>query len=147
MDEAAWKALKAYAEENARQASEDLHNCQQALRDAERLVKEFFPAGEADMNDTQKRVISTEEVYDGELFDVVQFFVDDQYEYVRRRVPVKAAIHAAYHYTHNVAAMAGLTSRVVIVDENNFTIFEWIIGKGVVFPIPLNEPPKDYRKH
>jgi hypothetical protein len=76
----------------------------------------------------------------------VQFFVDGSHEYVRRNVPAKQAIEAAFHYTHNVAAVAGVTSRVIITDSDDMTCFEWISGEGITFPKRIDAPPKDYSK-
>ena len=69
-----------------------------------------------------------------ELFTVVQFFPAGQYEYVCRNVGAKAAVDAAYHYTHSVGAMVGVTRRVIITDAGGILCFEWLAGEGVVFP-------------
>ena len=83
---------------------------------------------------------------DGELFNVVQFFPDGQYEYVRRNVSVDEALKAAEHYTQNVSAVAGLTSRVIITDSGDAIVFEWLYGQGVTFPPIEVTPQRDYRK-
>jgi hypothetical protein len=80
-----------------------------------------------------------------ELFNVVQFLVDGSHEVVRREVTPKEAVHAAYHYTHNVASNAGITQRVIITDGGDSVVFEWVYGKGVVWPITVTVE-KDYRK-
>jgi len=72
-----------------------------------------------------------------ERFSVVQFFMDDSYEYVRRFVPAQEAIDAAKRYTTSVGARIGTTKRVIITDSGDMTCFEWVYGKGVTFP------PKD----
>jgi hypothetical protein len=69
-----------------------------------------------------------------EKFDVWQFFADDAYEKVRARVGIKEALKAAYHYTHNVSALTGVTSRVIITDEGDCTVFEWKYEEGVTYP-------------
>jgi hypothetical protein len=72
---------------------------------------------------------------DGE-FSVCQFFEDGSYEYVRRFVGAEEAVKAARHYTDNVAVKMGLTQRVIITDGGDYTVFEWVAGKGVVYPTP-----------
>jgi len=67
-------------------------------------------------------------------FSVVQFFVDDSYEYVRRYVTAAEAFKAVKHYTANVAVRMGVTKRVIVTDGGDHTVFEWINGKGIVFP-------------
>lgn len=69
-----------------------------------------------------------------ELFNVVQFFEDESYEYVRRLVPAEEAVKAARHYTRSVAAQLGMVTRVIITDTGDCTNFMWEFGKGVVFP-------------
>lgn len=72
-------------------------------------------------------------------FSVYQFFPDESYERVRHFVGREEAVKAALTYTTNVAAKVGITKRVIITDGGDFTVFEWIHGKGVVFP-PRGEP-------
>jgi hypothetical protein len=67
-------------------------------------------------------------------FSVCQFFKGGSYEYVRRFVGPKEAVEAAHHYTHNVAAKIGVVERVIIVDGEDYTCFEWKSGEGVTFP-------------
>ena len=67
-------------------------------------------------------------------FSVVQFFVDDSYEYVRRFVSAEEAVKASKHYTSSVGARLGTTKRVIITDGGDCTCFEWKFGEGVVFP-------------
>lgn len=76
----------------------------------------------------------TNDLIPGELFNVCQFFPDGSYEYVRRFVDIKEALDAAQHYTQNVSAWTGLTSRVIITDSGDSIVFEWLYGRGVVFP-------------
>jgi hypothetical protein len=88
----------------------------------------------------------TDEHSSSELFSVCQFFRDGSYEYVRRHVNAKQALEGAYHYTHSVGALAGITRRVIITDSGDSICFEWIYGQGVVFPKQEANPQKDYRK-
>jgi hypothetical protein len=67
-------------------------------------------------------------------FSVVQYFEDGSYEYVRRYVSAENAMNAVQHYTNNVAVMLGITNRVIVTDGGDSICFEWIRGKGVVFP-------------
>lgn len=69
-------------------------------------------------------------------FSVCQFFEDESYEYVRRFVGAEEAVKAARHYTDNISVKMGLTKRVIITDGGDHCVFEWIAGKGVVFPTP-----------
>ena len=82
-----------------------------------------------------------------ETFSVWQFLIDDISECVRRRVALEEALKAAEHYTQNVAAVAGITRRVIIVDAGDSIVFEWKFGEGVTFPDNVVEPQKrDYGK-
>ena len=51
-------------------------------------------------------------------------------ECVRRWVGPEEAVVTAKHYCTNVAASAGWTARVIIVDGGDCVCFEWIYGKG-----------------
>lgn len=66
-------------------------------------------------------------------FNVVQFFEDGSFEYVRRNVSATDAVNAAHHYCNSVGAKIGTTTRVIITDGGDCTNFEWIFGKGVTF--------------
>ena len=69
-------------------------------------------------------------------FNVVQFFEDDSHEYVRRGVDAEEAVKAAHHYCNCVGARLGMTRRVIITDDGDFTNFMWEYGKGVTYPPP-----------
>jgi hypothetical protein len=69
-------------------------------------------------------------------FSVCQFFEDGSYEYVRRFVGAEEAVKTARHYTDNVAAKMGITTRVIITDGGDQCVFEWKHGEGVTFPTP-----------
>ena len=71
-----------------------------------------------------------------ELYSVVQFFKDEQYEYVRRNVPDATALKAFQHYTTSVGARMGTTVRVIITDMGDSIVAEWEFGKGLVWPPP-----------
>lgn len=68
------------------------------------------------------------------LYNVVQFFADKSYEYVRRNVSAEEAFKGFQHYTTSVGARIGTTVRVIITDDGDCTNAEWIFGKGLVFP-------------
>lgn len=69
-----------------------------------------------------------------EGFNVVIWYADDGYEYVRRNVSAEDAVTAARHYCSSPAAEIGLTKRVIITDGDDSTNFDWRYGEGVVFP-------------
>lgn len=69
-----------------------------------------------------------------ELFDVYQYFEDGTQEQVRTRVTAENAVQAAKHYTTSVGARLGTTVRVIIVDSDDYTNFEWKYGEGVTYP-------------
>jgi hypothetical protein len=69
-----------------------------------------------------------------ELFNVVQFFEDESYEYVRRGVSAVIAADAAKHYCKSLGARLGTTVRVIITDGGDCIVFEWKRGEGVTFP-------------
>lgn len=77
---------------------------------------------------------SEDDIGDGAPFNVVQFFPDETYEYVRRNVGAKEAVDAAHHYSHSVGARMGTTRRVIITDCDDYVVFEWKFGEGVTFP-------------
>lgn len=72
----------------------------------------------------------------GELFNVVQFFENDTYEYVRRNVTAEEAMEAFRHYISSIAAKMGMVKRVIITDDGDSINAEWERGKGVIFPTP-----------
>lgn len=74
-------------------------------------------------------------------YSVVQFFEDGSYEYVRRFVSAEEAVKVSKHYTQSIAVKMGLVKRVIITDGGDCCCFEWIAGKGVVFP-PKEEEKK-----
>lgn len=71
-------------------------------------------------------------------YNVVQFFENDTYEYVRRMVSMEEAVKVFNHYTHSVAVQMKMVKRVIITDGGDCICAEWILGEGVVFPKPEN---------
>jgi hypothetical protein len=79
-------------------------------------------------------------------FSVYQFFPDikepnDCYERVLRFVSDVEAVTKAHFLTTNVSARMGFTQRVIITSGDDTIAFEWIYGKGIVFP--PQEPEKE----
>ena len=71
---------------------------------------------------------------DNNEFSVCQFFLNGQYEYVRRFVSAEEAMQAFQHYTTSVGARSGFTTRVIITDGGDNTNMEWKYAKGITFP-------------
>lgn len=69
-----------------------------------------------------------------ETFNVVQFFGDDSYEYVRRYVTADEACQAFIHYTRCVGAQIGTTRRVIITDGGDCINAEWKYNEGITYP-------------
>ena len=69
-----------------------------------------------------------------ETYNVVQFFEDGQYEYVRRNVSAEEAVKVSKHFTTSIAAEYGFVTRVIITDGDDYCVFEWKHGVGVTFP-------------
>lgn len=65
---------------------------------------------------------------------VYQFFANGKWELVENLVDLETAVRTARALTESVGAKIGLTSRVIIMDAAGFTSFEWIKGRGLVFP-------------
>jgi len=74
-----------------------------------------------------------------ESFSLFRTFADGRTEQLKDRVGAREALHAAYHYTHAVSALTGLTQRVIITDGGDCIVFEWKHGEGVVFPAGYND--------
>jgi len=78
-----------------------------------------------------------------ELFNVVQFFPDGHYEYLRggtdyygdyhAPVPAEEAVTFAKELTERPAAKLGIIAKVMIEDSGGSCVFLWERGK-VVFP-------------
>ena len=65
---------------------------------------------------------------------VYQFFANGKWELVESFADFEMAVRTARALTESVSAKIGLTSRVIIMDAVGFTSFEWIKGRGLVFP-------------
>ena len=69
-------------------------------------------------------------------FSVFQDFSNGMREKVRDRVTAGEAVRAAAHYSDCVGSRIGTTVRVIITDGDDFICWEWLHGRGVVFPPP-----------
>lgn len=68
-----------------------------------------------------------------ETFSVWQWLPGGFHECVGRNMPAGEAVGKAHDYTTRPAAKIGIIERVTIVDQDDFTVFEWTFGKGVTF--------------
>lgn len=69
-----------------------------------------------------------------EPFSVYQFFDNNTFEEVRSNVNSDEAVKAFNHCSKSVGARLGTTTRVIITDNRDDTVVEWLFGQGVVFP-------------
>lgn len=69
-----------------------------------------------------------------EKYNVVQFFMDESYEYVRTNVTAEEAVKTFRFFTTNVASKVGTTVRVIITDSGDCINMEWQFGKGITYP-------------
>lgn len=67
-------------------------------------------------------------------FSVYQFFIDGSQERVLEFVDAETAVNKAIFITQSVGGRLGTTKRVIVTDGGDCINFEWIHGKGVVFP-------------
>ena len=65
---------------------------------------------------------------------VYQFFANGKWELIESFTDTEMALRTARALAQSVSAKIGLTSRVIIMDEMGFTSFEWVKGRGLVFP-------------
>ena len=70
-------------------------------------------------------------------FSVYQFFDDESYE-LQHFVSAEEAVKAAKHYTETVGAHIGITRRVIIMDGDDSTNFEWRFGEGITQALRAN---------
>ena len=68
------------------------------------------------------------------VFCVYQFFPDGTHECVREWGLAEEAVLAAKHYCSCVGAQLGTTVRVIITDREDFCVFDWKRGEGIIFP-------------
>jgi hypothetical protein len=78
----------------------------------------------------------TTELNLNEKFSVCQFFPGGDSEYVRQNVTGQEAVESYKHYTTCVGATMGFTNRVIITDQGDEIVAEWLFAAGHVFPLP-----------
>ena len=76
----------------------------------------------------------------GGPFTLWQFFFDGSHEEVATVDEQLAAVLRARDLVTSVGARVGTTKKVIIADGEGFRVFEWVRGKGIVFP-PRELPP------
>jgi hypothetical protein len=67
-------------------------------------------------------------------FSVCRFFATGAYEYACRYVGAAEAYETAWRLAISPCAPEGITTRVIITDGGDCTVWDWEDGKGVVFP-------------
>lgn len=70
----------------------------------------------------------------GAEFSVYQYFPNGSYERVLNLVDAETAIKKAHHLINSVGGRIGTTVRVLVTDGYDFCNFEWVYGKGIIFP-------------
>ena len=68
-----------------------------------------------------------------ELFDVVIFDAEGYWSYTDRDLPAERAVEAAKRCVDTLGS-SGIADKIIITDADDFTVFLWQRGKGVVFP-------------
>lgn len=74
------------------------------------------------------------------VFSVYQFFANGSYERVKYLVSAEEAVATAVALSRSVGARHGTTLRLIITDGGDSTTFEWVRGKGIVWPPELAKP-------
>lgn len=69
-----------------------------------------------------------------ELYNVYQWFPDGSYEKFMENVSAEEAVIGAFNLTRSVGGQLGTIERIIITDSLDLTNFEWVKGKGVIFP-------------
>lgn len=74
-------------------------------------------------------------------FSVCVFFPGGYYIHECRYVPAREAVETFKRMTQNVAARAGLTTRVIVTDGGDCINMEWRFGEGYTYPPELRGWP------
>jgi hypothetical protein len=70
-----------------------------------------------------------------ETFFVYQIFADGSTEKVTDEpVPAERAVTIAKGLIASIGGRLGTTQRVMITDWGDLCVFDWMFGKGIVFP-------------
>jgi hypothetical protein len=75
-----------------------------------------------------------------ETFRVILFFPDGYWMEEGRVPSLEEAVKLAHRITQRPAVALGIIARVIITDDDDYTCFEWVNGKGVTLP-----PPEELR--
>jgi hypothetical protein len=67
-------------------------------------------------------------------FAVFQFFPNGEHEEVVGGVDARTAMRTAVGLIESIGGLIGTTERVIITDGDDFINFEWIHGRGCVYP-------------
>ena len=84
-------------------------------------------------------ILVDKEIEPGERFNVVQYFADGSYEYVRKNILIEEAKDVLGSCIKSVGARMGTTVKILMTDMMDFTLFHWEHGKGIIFPILIKE--------
>lgn len=74
-----------------------------------------------------------------EHFNVVLFYHDGSYNYLKRWLGPEEALHLFRQAIISIGARLGIIEQVMITDGGDFCNMQWIRGKGIVFP-PQESP-------
>ena len=67
-------------------------------------------------------------------FSVAAFYPDGHYFYVERFVYAECAVRVFKQVTEGVLARNGVLHRIIVTDGGDFTVAEWINGRGLTYP-------------
>jgi hypothetical protein len=71
-----------------------------------------------------------------ERFDVWLFFRSGDRERLEENLSAEQAVAAAKRFSESVGAKTGLLDEIRITDAGDNCVFQWLHGKGVIFPPP-----------
>lgn len=69
-----------------------------------------------------------------ETFTVYLFFPNGDWNMEGNGLSAEDAIKLAKRITQRPAVLLGIIARVIVTDADDYTVFDWRNGKGVVFP-------------
>jgi hypothetical protein len=67
-------------------------------------------------------------------FSVYVFFPDETYMQELDHVDAKTAVEKAHSLTKTIGGRIGTTKQIMICDGDDYCVFLWRFGEGVVFP-------------
>jgi len=65
-------------------------------------------------------------------YNVYVYFMNGPPQCLRKNLNAEDAYTAAQSFIGSIAAQMGLATKVTIVDDNDFNIFEWTSTKGII---------------